>query len=109
VGYVLDGWGSIPGRGKRFFLTLVFKPALGPTKHSIQWILEALSMEGLSSWGMTLTIHLHLVLRTIIVQLCLRGMVLNSLCTGPTVTLPLSVISVKINFNFHTNILPHWH
>jgi hypothetical protein len=33
----LDGRGSIPGRGKRFFSTSS-RPALGPSQPSIQWV-----------------------------------------------------------------------
>jgi hypothetical protein len=40
--YGLDGWDSIPGRGKKFFST-AFRSALGPTQLPIQWVPQSLS------------------------------------------------------------------
>jgi hypothetical protein len=37
-----------------------------------------------------------------------HDMVLNSISTGPTLPLPLNVILIKINCNFHTNLLLQW-
>jgi len=34
----LDDWGSIPGKGWEFFSSPLSRPALGPTKPSIQWV-----------------------------------------------------------------------
>jgi hypothetical protein len=42
-GYGLDGRGSIPGSGKIFLLFKPPRPALGPIKPPIQWVLGAVS------------------------------------------------------------------
>jgi hypothetical protein len=45
TGYRLDGWGSIPGRGKRIFLfSTVSMLVLGPTEVPIQWVQGALTL-----------------------------------------------------------------
>jgi hypothetical protein len=41
--YGLEGRGSIPIRGKRFFSTPASRPALGPTQPPSHWVLGALS------------------------------------------------------------------
>jgi hypothetical protein len=38
TGYGLGGWGSIPGRGRKFVSIPVSRPALGPTQSSTQWV-----------------------------------------------------------------------
>jgi hypothetical protein len=44
LGYELDDWGSIPGRGVGIFLfTTASRTALGPTQPPIQWVQGALS------------------------------------------------------------------
>jgi hypothetical protein len=45
MGYGLHGWGSIPGRGKRFVST-AFRPTLGPTQYPIQWVQGPLTSGG---------------------------------------------------------------
>jgi hypothetical protein len=42
MGHELDGRGSIPGRGKVFLFSVVFRPALGSTQPPVQWALGAL-------------------------------------------------------------------
>jgi len=44
-------WGSIPGRGKGFFLLQNVQTALGPTQPPIQWVMAAFSL-GWSGWDM---------------------------------------------------------
>jgi hypothetical protein len=41
--YELDGWGSIPGRGKISLFSIKSRPALGPIQPPIQWVQGALS------------------------------------------------------------------
>jgi hypothetical protein len=38
MGYSLDGWGSIPGRGKIFLFSIASILALGPNQPPIQWV-----------------------------------------------------------------------
>jgi hypothetical protein len=39
MGYGIDGWGSIPGRGNRLFLfSTASKRALGYTQPPVQWV-----------------------------------------------------------------------
>lgn len=38
LGYGLDNWSSIPGRGKISVLSIASVLALGPTQHPIQWM-----------------------------------------------------------------------
>jgi hypothetical protein len=57
--------GSIPGRGKRFFLlSSVSGPALGPTQPPVQWVPGVLSPGVKRGWGVTLTTHPHLIPRS---------------------------------------------
>jgi hypothetical protein len=37
MGYGMDGWGSICGRGKIFLFSIVFRLAVGPTQPPVQW------------------------------------------------------------------------
>ena len=53
-------WGLIPGRDKIFLFSRTFKPALGSTYPSVQWILGIIST-GESGWSMKQTAYLHLV------------------------------------------------
>jgi hypothetical protein len=43
TGCDLDGQGLIPDRGKIFLFSIVFRLALEPMKHPIQWVLGAIS------------------------------------------------------------------
>jgi hypothetical protein len=43
MGYGLEGWGSIPGRGKIFLFT-ASRPTLGTIQPSIQWVPVAISL-----------------------------------------------------------------
>jgi hypothetical protein len=43
VGLRTERPGSIPGRCKIFVFSTAFRPALGPTQTTIQWVLGALS------------------------------------------------------------------
>jgi hypothetical protein len=38
TGHGLNGWGSNPGWRKIFLFSTTFRPALGPTQTSIQWV-----------------------------------------------------------------------
>jgi hypothetical protein len=42
--YGLDGWGSIPGKGKTFLFSTTSRPALGPSQSTVQWVPGALSL-----------------------------------------------------------------
>jgi hypothetical protein len=66
VGHRLNGQGSIPGRGKRFF-SAVSSPALKPTKPPIQWMLGDFSL-GVKWQGV------KLVLRSGMVELYLHSL-----------------------------------
>jgi hypothetical protein len=77
LGYELDGWDPIIGKGKRFFLfSVAFKSTVKPTQPLIQWVSRAVSL-GLKRQGREADHCLHLVLRYLYSPLCLRGMVLN--------------------------------
>jgi hypothetical protein len=56
MGYELDGWGSIPGRGKIFLCSTVSKPAQGPTQPPIQWVLRVFFFTGVKRLGRE-TVH----------------------------------------------------
>jgi hypothetical protein len=56
--------GSIPGRGKGFFLYPVSIPALGPTQPPVQWVPGVISPGIKRGRGVTLTTHPHLVPRS---------------------------------------------
>jgi hypothetical protein len=43
MGNRLDGWGSIPGKGKIFLFSVVCRKALGPTQPPIQSVVGAFS------------------------------------------------------------------
>jgi hypothetical protein len=45
TGYGVDGWGSIPGRGKLFQISISSIASLKPTQSPIQWVSGALSPE----------------------------------------------------------------
>jgi hypothetical protein len=67
TGYGLDDWGvgvQVPV-GSRIFSTSS-RPALGPTQPPTQWVPGALSLGGRGecSWGVKLSTHLQLVLRS---------------------------------------------
>jgi hypothetical protein len=78
----LDGRGSNRGRGKVFIFT-ASRPAVGPTRPPIHWILEE-KRPGREAD------HSHLVPRSRMMDLChhspilLHGIVLNKLSTGTT-------------------------
>jgi hypothetical protein len=38
IGYRLDGWDSVPGKGKIFLSSIASRLALGPTQPPIQWV-----------------------------------------------------------------------
>jgi hypothetical protein len=59
----LDGWGSIPCRVKIFLFSTASRPTMGPTQPSIQVV------PGQSGRGINLTIYLHLVPRSRMVEL----------------------------------------
>jgi hypothetical protein len=41
----MDGRGSVPGRGERFFVfSIVSRPSPGSTRHPLQWVPGALSL-----------------------------------------------------------------
>jgi hypothetical protein len=61
--YVLDDRGSMPDRGKGFFLAPASRPVLGPTQPPIQWVPGVLSPGVKRGRGVMLTIHPHLVPR----------------------------------------------
>jgi hypothetical protein len=42
--YGLDGWGSIPSRGKIFLSSTASRPTLGPTQPPIIWVPETISL-----------------------------------------------------------------
>jgi hypothetical protein len=44
MGYKLDSWVLIPGRGKNFIFSTVSRLALGPTEPPIQWVLAVISL-----------------------------------------------------------------
>jgi hypothetical protein len=83
TGYGLDGRVSIPGQGKYFSVfSTAFRQALRSIQHPIQWV------RGEISPGVKVATHLHLVLRSRMVELylhspiCLHGIVLNYLSRG---------------------------
>jgi hypothetical protein len=86
MGYELESWGSIPGRGKRFSLLHSVQTGSGIHPASYSMGTGALS-PGIKWPGMELTTHPHLVLKLRIVELylhsltCLHGIVLNYLST----------------------------
>jgi hypothetical protein len=53
-----------PEEAKLFFLWPVFRPALGPTQPTIQWVSGVLSLGLKRGRGVTLTTHPHLVPRS---------------------------------------------
>jgi hypothetical protein len=89
IGYGLNGQGSIPGKGKILFSSPQHPDWLGPTQPPIQWVPGALPL-GVKRPGREVTTHLHLVLRSRMVELYLHspirihGVVLNSLSTETT-------------------------
>jgi hypothetical protein len=71
--YGLDGWGSISGRGKRFFSTPQHTDRLwGPPKLLSNGYLGRFPQRW-SGLGMKLTTHLHLVPRSIMTDLHLHS------------------------------------
>jgi hypothetical protein len=73
TGYGLDGCGLIAGRGKRFSSAPQHPDRLwGPPSLLSNWVQGAFP-RGWSSWGVKLTIHLHLVLRSRMAQLYLHS------------------------------------
>jgi hypothetical protein len=86
------------GRSMRIFSSpqCPDRPALGPTQYPTQWI-PGVPFLWQNSWGVNLSIHFHLLLRSRIVKLYLHspiylhGVVLNYLSTGttlPYITVP---------------------
>jgi hypothetical protein len=81
----LEGWGSIPGRGKIFLFSIVSRPALGHTEPPIQWVPEEKrpgreadhsppsSAEVKSGGAITPLPHI-----------CFHGVMLNWISTGKT-------------------------
>jgi hypothetical protein len=62
--YGLDDWGSIPDRGRGFFLLAsASRPALGPSQPPVQWVPGVLSPGVKRGRGVMLTTHPHLVPR----------------------------------------------
>jgi len=62
LGYGLNDWGSIPGRGNDgiFHFAIASREALDPTQPSLHWAPRLLAWE-LSSCGVKLTTHHQLV------------------------------------------------
>jgi hypothetical protein len=60
----LNDWGSISRKGRRFSLVTASRLALGYTCCPNQWVPEFFSC-GQSQWGMKLTTHVCIVLRSI--------------------------------------------
>jgi hypothetical protein len=71
MGYGLDNWGSIPGRGKIFLFSIVSRLALEATQHPIQWVSGALSLG--KNWQRHETDHSHLLPRSRMVELYLHS------------------------------------
>jgi hypothetical protein len=71
TGYGLEGPGSIPDSENVFLFSTASRPTLGPTLLPIKWVPEVFS-PGVKRKGVKLTTHLHLVLRSINVELYLR-------------------------------------
>jgi hypothetical protein len=86
TGYGLGGRGLIAAGARFFSFFLASRAVLGPTQPPIQWVPRVLSPWE-SGQGMKLTTHLHLVLRSRMMELylhspiCVHGMVLNLLST----------------------------
>jgi hypothetical protein len=81
VSYGLDGWGSIPRRGKIFLFSTASRPALGPTQSTIQQVPGVISLAARpSGWEAD---HLNPVLRSRMMELylhfpiCLHDIVFN--------------------------------
>jgi hypothetical protein len=67
TGYGLDGWHSIPSRGKIFLFSTASRLALGPTQSPIKWVLRNFSLEVKWPWHEAIT-RLHLVPRSKMVE-----------------------------------------
>jgi hypothetical protein len=82
AGYGLDGWSSIPGRGKFLIFFTASIPALGPTRHRIQWVPKAV-FPGVTRLEHEADNSSHLLKRFRMVELylhspiCLHDIVLN--------------------------------
>jgi hypothetical protein len=83
MGYGIDCRGSNPGKGKIFLSSAASRPSLGPTSASYPMGTGADFPRGKAEMGMKLTIHIHLVPRSRMVELYLHspirldGIVLN--------------------------------
>jgi hypothetical protein len=62
--YGLDNRGLITDRQRIFLLASASRPALGPNQTPVQWVPGVLSLGVKHGWGVTLTTHPHLVLRS---------------------------------------------
>jgi hypothetical protein len=94
TGYLLDGRGSVPGRGTRFFFLSHRPDRFWDPPSLLSNMYWGLFPRSRSGWGVKLIIYLHPMSRSRMVELHLhspirlRVMMLNWLSTGTTLPLP---------------------